>query len=324
MAGGRTATALLAAATSGTAALTAVRWIDAPTPSLLPALQAMVPSGLMAAALVTAVAAALRRWRITAASGILLAVHLVLAAAWWLPGPHRAATGAGEPLVVLVSNLQLGMGDTADVAAEVRERDVDVVVLVEATTATLDGLRAEGVTRRLPHTAGTPGESMSASGTLILSRHPLRTAGVPAPPALRHDLPVALVDAPSGEVLLAGVHPVSPVPRDAVAWHRELDAVARWSAGLPSDLPVVLAGDFNATADHPVFRRLVGTGLSDAQREMGRGRRRTWPTVRNGPPPLVDLDHVLVRGLDVTAFARVPVADSDHDGVVASLVRAGG
>lgn len=324
MAVGRVVTALLGAATAGTAALTVVRWIDAPTPPLLPALQAIVPAGLPAAALVTAVAAAVRRWRITAVSGILLAVHLVLAAAWWLPGPHRAAAGTGEPLVVLASNQQLGMGDTADVAAAVRERDVDVLVLVEATTATLDGLRAGGVTERLSHAAGTPADGMSASGTLILSRYPLRNAGVRAPPGLRHELPVAIVDAPSGDVLVAGVHPVSPVPRDTVVWHRELAALARWSTRLPSDLPVVLAGDFNATTDHPVFRRFAGAGLSDAQRELGRGRRRTWPTVDDGPPPLVDLDHVLIRGLDVTAFARLPMTDSDHDGVVASLVRDGG
>lgn len=163
MAVGRVVTALLGAATAGTAALTAVRWIAAPTPPLLPALQAIVPAGLPAAALVTAVAAAVPRWRIT---------------------------------------------------------------------ATLDGLRAGGVTERLSHAAGTPAEGMSASGTLILSRYPLRNTGVRAPPALRHELPVAIVDAPSGDVLVAGVHPVSPVPRDTVVWHRELAALARWSASL--------------------------------------------------------------------------------------------
>lgn len=68
-------------------------------------------------------------------------------------------------------------------------------------------------------------------------------------------------------------------------------------------------------------RRLLAAGVRDAQRELGRGRRRTWPD-RALPfvPPFVDLDHVLIRGLDVAAFDTFAVPGTDHYAVSAALV----
>ena len=65
----------------------------------------------------------------------------------------------------------------------------------------------------------------------------------------------------------------------------------------PGDLPRVLAGDFNATLDHAVFRDVLRLGYADAALQVGQALTPTW-----GPPgrrAVLTLDHVLV-----TATAR--------------------
>ena len=47
----------------------------------------------------------------------------------------------------------------------------------------------------------------------------------------------------------------------------------------PDGIPLVLAGDFNASADHPGYRQ-VADGLVDAHRAVGAGWVRTWPLGR--------------------------------------------
>jgi len=77
---------------------------------------------------------------------------------------------------------------------------------------------------------------------------------------------------------------------------------------------VVLAGDFNASADHPGYRQ-VAEGLVDAHRATGAGWVRTWPVGHRLAPPFVQLDHVLARGLTVTCAGSAPVEGSDHTSV---------
>ena len=67
------------------------------------------------------------------------------------------------------------------------------------------------------------------------------------------------------------------------------------------------------------MRQLLSTGLRDAYEVDGAGRPVTWPNGRP-IPPFVQIDHVLVRGLDVQSVEDVRIPGSDHDAVVAHLV----
>jgi endonuclease/exonuclease/phosphatase (EEP) superfamily protein YafD len=88
-----------------------------------------------------------------------------------------------------------------------------------------------------------------------------------------------------------------------------------------------MAGDFNATAAHPAFRRFGDVGLRDAHREVGAGPVTTWP--RFAFPGLAQLDgwfhidHVLARGLAATDAGVVRIPGSDHDAVWAELASYG-
>jgi len=306
------------------AVLTAVRWIDTPTPSWLPTAQALVPAALPFAVVLLLLAARTRHRGVAVAAGIVAVIHLLLAAPWWIPGEHAADDQGGEPLVVVASNVQFGFSfpDIQLLVDEVGARDADVLLLIEAAPGTEDVARDAGIGRHLPYALGV--ERPDAGGAYIFSRYPLTTAGVPEPPETRYALPTAVVQAPQGEVTVMAVHAVAPLAADAVVWHRELTSLAAWAAVAPTAGPLVLAGDFNASSDHPAFRRFAAAGLYDAQREVGRGRRRTWPE-RAGPfvPPFVDLDHILLRGLAVTGFDRFPVTGTDHYAVSAGLVPEG-
>lgn len=317
---GRAVDIVAQAALAVLALVTGSRWVDAPRSRILPLLQALVPAAAAPTWVVLLAAIVARRVRLAAVAGALAAAHIARAAA---PGVLRrrpaSAVGDGDRLVVLTSNLRFGHGDPATIVDAVKTRDVDLLVLVEVTVEAHAALLDAGIGALLPHALGMP--RADARAVTMLSRNPLRGSDAPPLPRVGYGAALATVVTPSREVVAAVVHPVTPVPDPARAWHRELDGIARWAAAVPVDTPVVLAGDFNATLDHPVLRRLDDAGFVDAQRVAGRGRRATWPRVPglSRLSPVVQIDHVLVRGLAVVGAGTLVVPGSDHLAVWAEL-----
>lgn len=91
-------------------------------------------------------------------------------------------------------------------------------------------------------------------------------------------------------------------------------------AALPPDVPVVLAGDFNALPGSPVHARLLAAGLRDAWQVRGKGPGGTFHGFAGPGPQNPRIDWVLVRGLQVLAAEVLPCADrppwpSDHAAV---------
>ena len=93
----------------------------------------------------------------------------------------------------------------------------------------------------------------------------------------------------------------------------QLDAVAATAAA--ADLPVVVAGDLNATGWSPILRRLQRDG---GLRLSTRGWVPTWPV---GMPVLwVPLDHVLhSAAIGVVRCVRSNDIGSDHYPLVVDL-----
>jgi endonuclease/exonuclease/phosphatase (EEP) superfamily protein YafD len=244
--------------------------------------------------------------------GIVLVSTAVLAAGV-LPRtvPSARRQRAGRELRVMSSNLYVGRGDVKTVVELVREHRVDVLGLVELTAEAAEEFARAGLFDLLPHRVLRPADG--GSGSAIASRYPLTELSLAgssrhAQPSVRIDLGGVVVDA-------VAVHPIPPTVSSEV-WKAEL-------AGLPgpvADGPVrVLAGDFNATADHAAFRRLLRAGYVDAADQVGAGLVPTWPS--RGFPPPVALDHVLVDArAGVTSFHVFPVPGSDHKAVYAELV----
>jgi endonuclease/exonuclease/phosphatase (EEP) superfamily protein YafD len=118
-------------------------------------------------------------------------------------------------------------------------------------------------------------------------------------------------------VVLRGVHAFPPVPGRLRQWRTSFHELTRWVHRTRG--PVVLAGDFNASVDHPGMRELLAGGLRDAHEAAGAGRPPTWPH-GSWVPAFVQLDHVLVRGVDVDSADETRIPGTDHDAVIVDLV----
>jgi endonuclease/exonuclease/phosphatase (EEP) superfamily protein YafD len=134
----------------------------------------------------------------------------------------------------------------------------------------------------------------------------------------------ARLELPGGQRAdLVCVHVARPRPpwssASTVRWRRELAALPAPS-GSAAGPPRVLAGDFNATADHARFRRVLRLGHVDAAARVGRGLIPTWGPEPWGRPALLTLDHVLVDpGCTVLAVSVHPLPGSDHRAVYAEF-----
>ena len=258
-----------------------------------------------------------RRRALLLPAGLALA-GLVLHATWAAPlvlGAGRDPEPGARPVVLMSANLFLGRADGAAVVRAVAERDVDVLALVEVTARTVAELDDAGLAALLPYRVGGPREA--DQGTMVLSRTPVRFLD-----AVEGTRFGTLLVRTAGLRLLAA-HPSSPV--DADAWRSDHALLAR---AVARHGPDVVAGDLNATLDHPPLRRLADAGYRDSVELLDAGLPRTWPA--NGlyrplwwAPPLVGIDHVLLAPTwTATATGTVEVAETDHLAVVATVVPA--
>lgn len=273
---------------------------------------------LAAIAAVAAVAARLRpqAW----IGGVTLVVGLALLAPRVLAGPGPQEAPAGPELTVAVANLRVGQGDADQVVTNVDTHDVDVLVVLELTGDAVERLAAAGLRDRLPNATLEPSRRTSGGG--IYSHLPLEDRAPSTQRGFGRTPRAVLTVADGVQVELDAVHPLPPVNR---GW------VPRWEAAL-SSLPDpadpdgegptrVLAGDFNATHDHRMFRALLRRGWVDAADAVGAGLRATFNGLGQGDPvPPVAIDHVLVdRRVAVEDVAVEPLPGSDHRQLVVSL-----
>ncbi len=259
--------------------------------------------------------------RTTGMVALVVVASLLLLHVWWFAKPFLAdAPGAmtGDAFVVMSANLHLGRADPQTVIDTVVRDDVDVLVLVEVTPSALTQLDAAGLGERLQHRAGAP--ASNRDGIMVFSRAPL---GVVT--AVDTASPGFSVEATTGDgpLTIFAVHPTAP--NNGVAqWREDLDVVV--AAARASKGATVVAGDFNATLDHPPLQSLLGSSFRDASSEAGIGWRPTWPSGGDGGrfgagmPPLFALDHVFVRGgLAATDAHVTAVPGTDHRALVTRI-----
>jgi endonuclease/exonuclease/phosphatase (EEP) superfamily protein YafD len=229
---------------------------------------------------------------------------------------RRPQPQAGGPVLrVLTANLLAGRAAEETVVRLVRQQKADVLFLQELTDTAVTRLKQAGLNDLLPHEmTDTRGESARGSG--IYARIPL-TGGLPLTP-VHAAQPTARLELPSGQradLVCVHAHPPNPPSsrRKVARWREELAILPP-----PADPPRVLAGDFNATADHAHFRRLLRKGHVDAADETGNGLIPTWGPW--GKLALLTIDHVLVDPrCEVLATSVHPLPGSDHRAVYAEF-----
>lgn len=280
----------------------ALRWAD--WTNRVPMVQSAFPMLGCAVAVILLFALLLRAWRLSAAAFVVALVPGMLAVQSF---QSETVAPSSSDDVVMVANLEFGQADSAAVVDAVRRRHVTTLILVEITPDAERRLRAAGLEALLPHAVSdvVPGYQ----GRQVRSVHPLT-----ALPAIRTGSdfrdPVVDVASPRGTYRLRVVHPLAPMPDIVGKWRAQLRDIATWRAAQPQKIPLVIAGDFNASTAHPAFRGLA-EGMTDAHRAAGTGWVRTWPTGRR-TPAFVQLDHVLVRRLDVVSAGVDTIPGTDH------------
>jgi endonuclease/exonuclease/phosphatase (EEP) superfamily protein YafD len=286
----------------------ALRWADTTWRPVI-VLQSVGPFVVIGLSLLVIATLLARRWWMLVPVGVCAAIAWALA----LPGFFASTVEAPVELTVMAANLDVGQANADQVMAAVRAQGVDVLVLTEVTPDVLERLDEAGLGRWLPRQTGAP-HADASTGTMILTRLGMTVvsgtadAAVEQTPSLQ---PEVVLEVGSTPVRLKAVHPVAPVTGATDQWRAGLSSLDRWKEGLPEDEALVIAGDFNASAGNPAFRR-VASGLVDAQTAAGLGWIRTWPVVGQRVPPFVALDHVLSRGLSVVDAGQVAFHGSDH------------
>lgn len=299
-------------------------WVVAPLQALTPVL------GVTALVLAAVLAVTRQGWAaLVLAVGAVAGLIPVLVPGT-LPGVVAAAATDREApggLTLLSLNVEFAGVDQDALAAAILDHRVDVLVLVEADEELLSGLEERGALEGLPHrtamiSADPPGGA--AGGAVILSAHPVRDEGVlPRFAGHRHfDQPVAVIQDPVlGPVRVVGIHPVPPLGGDFVpSWDETLRGVDQWQTG-QTDLPLVVAGDFNASGAHPQFRALA-EGFTSAAAAGGPWPGPTWP-VGSWVPPFTQIDHVLMRGLAPQDYQRLTLPGTDHRGILTTVTADG-
>jgi endonuclease/exonuclease/phosphatase (EEP) superfamily protein YafD len=251
---------------------------------------------------------ALQAWFGAAVAFGLLAVS---GARWW---PRRRPIATGQARVHIMSaNLLVGCAEAGDLVEQARRLTVDVLAVQELTPEMTLALRAAGIDELFPHSVIRDGPD----GTAIWSHLPL--VGQPGINGLISTTAVAALSWPSGEVVtVASVHPRAPWPQGfAQRAVRELTALRVWLDSV--DGPLVVAGDFNATTDHALFRALLKAGRADAASQSGSVWLRTFPS-NSWCPPIAGLDHLVTAGaVSATKIRTVRIAGSDHRAVVGAF-----
>lgn len=222
-----------------------------------------------------------------------------------IPLSWTAPEAAAQTLVLASQNIKAGTGAAAQSALELAADGSDVIALQE-----LDADSANKVTDSLgaayPHhfVVGTVG---------VWSKYPLEGSrsldlGLGWKRALRTQVVTR-----NGEVQLYVIHAASARPNDHIDRDVMLDELASTVETDPQK-HVIALGDFNATSTDRSFAR-ISSVLKEPNQDDGLFGF-TWP---RDPFGMMRLDHVLVRGLEVTSNTTVPAGISDHLAVRATV-----
>lgn len=279
-------------------------------------------------ALITALAAAVRRRWLAAAAAVMLALIAAWPVRWMLINPNAAAapgSGAdGHVVRVLEANVHGSHAALDGLITLIEQVQPDVVVAIEVQP----GLEAyladnEAVKAILPFAIGP--ERGMLWRDMMLSRHPMHRLHFDGDDQRYQHLFAyrrsCFIEDPQGRYLLTAMHP--PSPREAASWMRgnewtSLLAEVCQEHILPTGVPVVIGGDYNTTPGGYRHRIMLSrSGLVPSDR-LG-GIEGTWPSDWPGPARLT-LDRVWVSP-DVRLLSREVLDDigSDHRPILVTL-----
>lgn len=271
---------------------------------------------LVLAVLAAAVYAGLRRptWLVIALATILLNARPVFT---WFTAPVAASAfstvaSTALPVRVAAANLFWRSDEYAAVREWAQGSGADLLVFVEVTDRWAKELTP--MRNRWPHAllALKPGHS----GTLVLSRWPLRQVAVLSTHSRGTPDPVVEVAMPGRPWTLVPVHANWPMGRLASAF-RASDLRGLATIAARNDWPLLAIGDFNLSPLSPHFAALLRDGCLRSA-AAGRGWQPTWPVFL--PVIGIQIDHALVSpDIAVNSFRVGAIKGSDHRPIIVDL-----
>lgn len=239
-----------------------------------------------------------------------LIVLLVPALAWTLaifpslPGPGSNPATDAAPVTVVSQNVRAHSGGAAASADDLASLDADVIALTELDADSLTAA-SSALAEEYPHSY--------AIGTVgVWSRFPIDDA---VPLTLGLDWKRALrvsVQTPDADVAVYVLHAASVRPGQQHDRDMMLSGIAQAVADDEAG-SIIVVGDFNAASADPALSA-VRSEL-DWVRPTDGTLGMTWPVSL----PLVRIDHVFVRGLDVNSSTTRRAGNSDHLATVTSV-----
>lgn len=257
---------------------------------------------------------------ITRRRGLAIAgILLVAAQLFWARAdfalPGAGAGGGSAALRVATSNVFADNDAVAVLFESLAARDADLVLLQEMTPEQLERVSLAASYSDYPHRVLDP--LPGAHGSVILSKYPIVDGGVIWPGGW--PMTAATVQRPDGtQVRVINVHVIAPLASENIEiWNEQLADLSTMIQA--SDLPVIVAGDFNATAQHSGVGAISALGLRDAHLDGGSGWGGTYPA-GSLIPSVLRLDRVLTSdGIVATDLQRLDPLGSDHRPLLATL-----
>lgn len=231
------------------------------------------------------------------------------------PGASAQAAGQEHDTFTLYSaNISKSNRNFSKLVAGLKETNADILLVLEVTEASIGPLQA--VIRTYPHKLINLNVGSSGTGAVLMSRFPIVDSEVIKYSEFGNMLISATLEIGDQKVLFYGTHfPRPAYSKEYSARSRQFMSLARKIS--EQSIPVIVAGDFNATPYSPIFKALVKqSGLKDSRE--GFGWQPSWPTYF--PFLWLPIDHILVSpDIQVHNRATGSYIGSDHYPVFAEL-----
>ncbi len=219
--------------------------------------------------------------------------------------PSKSTPASDSTITIISANVLTSNSHYAALLALIAALQPDIVVLTEVDATwcrAMTNLQAE-----YPYAITLP--RPDNFGMAVYAKQPFVGRNITAG---RHALP--LIVAEFEDFVLLAAHPLPPISADNVRDLRDYltDAAAYIRTSVK---PLALAGDLNATLWSDTLEPLKGLGL---HRTNKHALAWTWPSI--APPLAIQIDHIMVRGLEVNAFTVLPGIGSDHFPIMVRLI----
>lgn len=221
----------------------------------------------------------------------------------------------GQSFKLMTANLLHDHGDPEAFEKLIEAVAPDIVVAQELGTEC-----AEVLTDHFPNHHLRPAHDFTGRG--IASRLAAEFGDIAMP---AREATWAMVMVGSGVLRLVGMHLVNPIEfpqwRSVRRRRRQLEALFDWTDSADDDVPLIVAGDMNASPSWPAYRMMSERWTDlvvEATSAVGLSPEPTWGW-RPGWPRMLRIDHVFGMGVHSTGARVEPISGSDHHAVIVDV-----